>query len=133
MLHHIRVCGNSSNCCIFSHLWVVSGTLGYYYFRHTVVVVLVKVISYYPHIVVSVLHNVPFFYIALGPPPLVNNVHDLALYIHLFEHRVFSMEYVTAMHAALVEVGTLLVGFVVILDTVEAFLFFVGVVFGQVV
>ena len=80
----------------------------------------------------SVLHNVPVVDIALGPPPLANNVHDFALDIHLFEYRVVGMESVAAMHAALVEVDTLVVGVVGIVDTVEAVLLCVGVVFGQV-
>ena len=108
------------------------GTLGYYYFIHTAVMVLGKVVSYDPHIVVPVLHNVPVVYIALGPPPLANNVHDLALGIHLFEHRVVGVASVAAMHSALVEVDTFLVGVVSIVYTVEAFLLCVCVVFGQV-
>ena len=84
--------------------------------------VLSKVVSYDPHIFVSVLHNVPVVDIALGPPPLANNVHDLALDIHFFEHRVVGMESVAAMHAALMEVDTLVLGFVGIVDTVEAIL-----------
>ena len=60
------------------------GTLGYYYFGHTAVMVLGKVVSYYPHIVVSVIHNFLVVDTALGPPPLTNNAHDLALDIHLF-------------------------------------------------
>ena len=66
--------------------------------------VLGKVVSYDPHIVGSVLHNVPFVDIALGPPPLTNNVHNLALDIHLFEHRVVGMKYVAVMHVELVEI-----------------------------
>ena len=54
-----------------------SGILGYYYFGHTAVMVLDKVVCYNPHIVGSVLHNVPVVDIALGLPPLANNVHDL--------------------------------------------------------
>ena len=61
-----------------------SGILGYYYFSHTAVIVLDKVVSYDPHSVGSVLHNVPVADFALGLPPLANNVHDLALDIHLF-------------------------------------------------
>ena len=94
--------------------------------------VLGKVVRYDPHIVVSVLHNVPVVGIALGPPPLANNVHDLAINIHIFSLRVISMESVAAMHAALVEFDTLVVGVVGIVDTVEAVLLCVGVVFGQV-
>ena len=59
MFHQIRVCGSSSNCCIFSHLWMGSGTPGYYYLSHTDVMVFGTVVSYDPHIVVSVLHTVP--------------------------------------------------------------------------
>ena len=95
-----------------------SGTPGYYYFGYTAVMVLGKVVSYEPQIVVLVLNNVPVVDISLGPPPLTNNFHDLTLDIHLFEHRVFGMEFAAGMHAALVEVDTLLVGVVVILDTV---------------
>ena len=80
----------------------------------------------------SVLHTVPIVDIALGPPSLANNVHGLALDIHLFEHRVVGMESVAAMNAALVKVDTLVVGVVGIVDTVEAFLLCVGVVFGLV-
>ena len=46
-----------------------SGTFGYYFFGHTAVLVLVKVVSYNPHIVGSVLHNALVVDIALGPPP----------------------------------------------------------------
>ena len=91
-----------------------------------------KVVSYNSHIVVSVLHNVPVVDIALGLPPLENNVHNRALDIHLFEHRVVGMESVAAMHAALVEVGTLVVENIGNVDTVEAVLLCVGFVFGQV-
>ena len=94
--------------------------------------VLGKFVRYDPHIVGSVLHNFPVSGISLGPPPLANNVHDIALDIHLFENRVVGMEYVAAMHAALVEVDTLVVGFFGTVDTVEAILLYVGVVFGQV-
>ena len=107
-----------------------SGTPGYYYFGHTAMMVLGKILSYDPYIVVSVLHNVPVVDIALGPPPLENNFNKLALDIHLFEHRVVGMESVAAMHDALVEVDTLVVGVVGIVDTVEAVLLYVGVVFG---
>ena len=79
-----------------------------------------------------VLHNVPVVYIALGPPPLANNVHDLTLDIHPFEHRVFGMESMATMYDALVEVDTLVVGVAGIVDTVEAVLLCVRVVFGQV-
>ena len=108
------------------------GILGNYYFGHTAVMVLDKVVSYDPHIFGSVLHNVHVVYIALGLPPLAFNIHDLALDNHLFEHRVVGMEPVALMHAALVEVDTLVVGVVVNVDTGEAVLFCVGVVFGQV-
>ena len=109
-----------------------SGTLGYYYFGHNAVMVIGKVVSYNPHIVLLVLHNFSVVDIALGTPPLANNVHDLALNIHLFEHRVVGMESVAAMHASLVAVDTLLVGVFGIVDTVEAVLFCVDVVFVQV-
>ena len=71
LLHQIRVCGSSSNCCIFSHLWMGSGIHGNYYFGHTSVMVLDKVVSYEPHIVGLVLHIVSVVDIALGTPPLV--------------------------------------------------------------
>ena len=60
------------------------GILGNYYFGHTDVMVLDKVVSYDPHIFGSVLHNVSAVDIVLGPPPLANNVHNLALDNHLF-------------------------------------------------
>ena len=107
-------------------------TLCCYYFGHTDVMLLGKFVSYDPHIFVLVLHFFPVVDITLGSPPLVSNVHNLALDIHLFEHRVFGMESVAVMHAALVEVDTFVVGVVGILDTVYAFLLCVGVVFGQV-
>ena len=132
LLHQIRVCGSISDCCIFSHLWMGYGTLGYYFLGHTAVMVLGKFVIYDPHIVVSVLHNVPVVDIALGPPPLANNVHDLTLNIHIFEHRVVGMESVAAMHAAFVEFDTLVVSFVGIVDNLEADLLYVDVVFGQV-
>ena len=90
-----------------------------------------KVVSYDIHIVGSVLHIVPVVDIALGPPPLVNNVHDLALDNHLFEHRVVGIEHVAAMHAALVEGDTIVVGVVGTIDTTEDVLLYVGVGFGQ--
>ena len=93
------------------------GILGNYYSGHTTLVVLDKVVSYDPLIVGSVLHNFYVVDIALGSPPLANNVHDLALDNHLFEHRVVVMEPVTEMHAALVEVDTLVAGVVGIVDT----------------
>ena len=62
----------------------------------------------------------------------MNTVHDLALNIHLFEHRVVRMESVAAMHVELVGVDTLVEGFIGIVDTVEAILLCVSVVFGQV-
>ena len=91
LLHQTCVCGSSYNCCIFSNLWMVTGILVNYYFVHTGVMVLGKFLRYDPHIVGSVLHNVLVVDIALGPPPLVNNVHDLALDNHIFEHRVVGM------------------------------------------
>ena len=130
LLHQIRVCGSSSNCCIFSHLWMSSGTPVYYYLGHTAGMVLGKIVSYDPHIVVLVLHTVRVVDIDFGPLPLANNVHNLALNIHLFYHRVVGMESVAAMHDALVEVDNLVLGVVGIVDTVEAVLLCVGVVFG---
>ena len=109
------------------------GILGNYYFGHNAVMVLDKFVSYDPHIVGLVLHNVPVVDIALGPPPLANNVHDLALDNHLFEHRVVGMEPVAAMHDELVEVDTIVVGVLGTADTVEAVLLCLGVVVGQVV
>ena len=50
LLHQICVCGSSSNCCVISNLCMGFGTLGYYYFIHTAVMVRVKVLSYDPHI-----------------------------------------------------------------------------------
>ena len=64
-------------------------------------------------------------------PPLAKNVHDLALDNRLFEHRVAGMEPVAAMHAAFVEVDTLVVGVMGIVDTMEAVLLCVGAVCGQ--
>ena len=61
-----------------------------------------------------------------------NNVHDLALDTHLFENRVVGMEYMAAMHDSLLEVDTLVVGVVGIVDNVEDVLLCVGVLFGQV-
>ena len=58
---------------------------------------------------------------------MANNVHDLVLDNHLFEHRVVSMEPVLAMHIALVEFDTLVVGNVGTVDTVEDVLLWVGV------
>ena len=91
-----------------------------------------KVVSYNPHIVGLVLHNVPVVDIALELPPLANNVHNLDLNNHLFEHRFVGMEYVAEMYAALVEVNILVVGVVGTVDTVEDLLLCVGVVFVQV-
>ena len=108
------------------------GILGNYYFGHTAVMVLDKVVSYDPHIFGLVLNIVPVSDIALGPPPLANNVHDLSLDNHLFEHRVVSMEPVAEMHAALLEVDKLVVGIVGTVDIVENVLLCVGVGFGQV-
>ena len=82
--------------------------------------VLGMVVSYDPHIFVAVLHTVPVLDIFLGPPPLANTVHNLALDIHIFEHRVVGMESVAVMHSALVGVDTVVVGVVGIVDTVEA-------------
>ena len=93
--------------------------------------VLDKFLIYDQHIVREVLHIVPVVDIALGKLPLENNVHDLVLDNHLFEHRVVGVEPVAEMHAALVEVDTLVVGVVGNLDTVEAVLLCVGVGFGQ--
>ena len=107
--------------------------LGNYSFGHTAVMVLDKVLSYDPHIVGSVLNTVPVVYIALGPLPLANNFHDFDLYSHLFEQRVVGMEPVAAMHAALMEIDTLVVGVVSTVDTVEAVLLCVGAMFGQVI
>ena len=86
------------------------GILGNYYFGHTDVMVLDKVVNYDHHIVGAVLHIVPIVDIALGPPPLANNFHDLTLDYHLFIHRVVGVEPMAAMHAVLVEVDTLVVG-----------------------
>ena len=91
LLNQIRVCGSSSNCCIFSHLWIGPGILGNYYFGHADVTVLDKVVNYDQHIFGAVLHIVHVVDIALGQPLLENNVHDLALHNHLFNHRVFGM------------------------------------------
>ena len=112
LLHQICVCGSSSNSCIFLYSCMGPGILGNYYFGHTDVMVLDKVVSYDPHIFGLVLNIFPVSNIALGPPPLANNVRDLALDNHLFENRVVGMEPVAAMNAALVEVDTLMVGVV---------------------
>ena len=61
----------------------------------------------------------------------MNTVHDLALNIHLFEHRVVGMKSAAVMHVELVEVDTLVVGVVGTVDTVDAVLLCVGIVFGQ--
>ena len=108
------------------------GILGNNYFVHTAVIVLDKVVSYDNHIVGEVLHIVPVVDIALGPPPLANNVHNLALNNHLIEHRIFGMKPVAEMYTVLVEVDTLMVDVVGTVDTVEAVLLCVGVGFGQV-
>ena len=108
------------------------GILGNYYFVHTYVVVLDKVVIYDHHIVGEVLHIFPVVDITIGQTPLVNNVHDLILDNHLFEHRVVRMEPVVAMHVALLEVDTILVGVVGTVDTVDDVLFCVGIVFVQV-
>ena len=76
-----------------------------------------KVVSYNHHIFGEVLHIVLVVYISLGHLPLANNVHDLVLDNHLFEHRVIGMEPVLAMHTSLVEVDTLVVGVVDTMDT----------------
>ena len=94
--------------------------------------VLDKVGNYNHNFVRAVLHISPVVDISLCPPPLANNVHDLALDNHLFEHRVVGVESVVAMYAALVEVDTLVMGVVSSVDNVESFLLYVGVVFGQV-
>ena len=114
------------------------GILGNYYFGHTAVMMLDKVVNYDHHIVGAVFHIVHVLYIALGPPPLVNNIHELSLNNHLFQHRFVGMEPVADMHAAMVEVDTLMVGVVGTVntvdtvDTVKAVLLCVGVGFGQV-
>ena len=132
LLHQIHVCDSSYNFCIFSNLWMGPGILGNYYFGHTAMLVLDKVVSYDRHIVGGDLHIVLVVDISLGQPPLVNDVHDLVLDNHLFEYRVVGMEPVAEMYAELVVVGTLVVGVVVTVDTVEAVLLCVGVGFGQV-
>ena len=109
-----------------------SGILGYYYFSHTAVMVLYMIVCYDPHIFGSVLHNFHVVDISLRPPPLANILHNIALDIHLFEHRVVGMEPVAEMHAALVVVDTLVVGVVGTVDTVGGVLLCVGVVFVQV-
>ena len=96
--------------------------LGNYYFVHTDVLVLDKVVSYDHHIVGDVFNIVFVVDIVLGQLPLANNVHDLFLDNPLFEHRVVGMEHVVAMHTALVEVDTLVVGVLDTVDTVEAVL-----------
>ena len=126
-LHQIRACESSSNCCTFSYLCMGPGILGNYYLGHTYVLVIDKVVSYDHHIFRVILHVVLVFDVALGQLPLVNNVHDLVLDNHLFEHRVFSMKTVVAMHAELVEVDTVVVGVVGTVDTVETVLLCVGV------
>ena len=67
------------------------GILGNYYFKKTAVLVLDKVVRYHHHIVGEVLHIVLVVHIALGQLPLANNVHNLVLNKHLFEHRVVGM------------------------------------------
>ena len=108
------------------------GILGNYYFVHTAVMVLDKVVNYDHYIVGAVLHIVPGVDIALGPPPLANKFHELALNNHLFEHRVVGMEPVVEIHTALVEVDTLSVGILDTVNTVEAVLLWVGVDYEQV-
>ena len=95
--------------------------------------VLDKVGSYDHHIVGVVLQIFPVVDISLGQLPLANNIHDLVLDNHLFENRVVGMEPVVAIHSELVEVDTLVVGFVGTVDTVESGMLCVRVVFGQVV
>ena len=68
------------------------GILGNYYFGHTTVMVLDKVVNYDHHIVGEVLHIFPVVDVALGAPLLANNFHDLSLDNHLFENRVVGME-----------------------------------------
>ena len=80
----------------------------------------------------AVLHIFPVVNISLGPPPLADNVHNLAIDNHCFENRVLSMKPVAAMHAELVEVVTLVVKVVGTVDTVEAVLLCVGLGFGPV-
>ena len=94
------------------------GILGNYYFGHTAVMMLDKVVNYKHHIFGAVFHIVHVVYIALGPLLLANNVHNLALDNHLFEHRVVGMEPMVAMHNALVDIDTLLVGVLITVDTV---------------
>ena len=95
--------------------------------------VLDKVVNYGHHIFGAVLHIFPVVDIALGPPPLANNIHNLAFNNHLFEHRVVGIEPVATMHAALVEVDTLVVGVVGTVYNVDDVLLCVGFRFGQVV
>ena len=108
------------------------GILGNYYFSHTAVIVIDKVVSYDHHIVGAVLHILPVVDISLGQLPLVNNVHDLVLDNHIFEHRVVGMEPMASMNAALMDFDKIVVGVVGNVDTVENVLLCVGVVFGQV-
>ena len=83
------MCVSSSNCYILLHLWMGPGILGNYNFSHTYVMVIDKVLSYDFHIVGLVLHNIPVVDIALGPPPLSNNAHDLVHDVHIFELKFF--------------------------------------------
>ena len=94
--------------------------------------VLDKVGSYDHHIVGVFLQIFPVVDISLGQPPLANNVHNLVLDNHLFEHRVVGMAPVAAMHSELVEFDTLVVGFVGTVDTVESVMLCLSVGFGQV-
>ena len=73
-----------------------------YYFGHTAVLVLDKVVRYDHHIVGAVLHIVLFVDFALGQLPFSNNFHNLVLDNHLFVHRVVGMEPVVEMHTVLV-------------------------------
>ena len=104
-----------------------------YYFGHTALLVLDKVVSYEHHIVGVVLHIFLVVDIFIEHLPLANNIHDLVLNNHLFKHRVVGMETVVLIHAAFVEVDTLIVGVVGTVYTVADFLLCVGVGFGQVV
>ena len=80
----------------------------------------------------AVLHIFPVVNISLGPPPLADNVHNLAIDNHCFEHRVLSMKPVAEIHDTLVEVDKPVVGVVDVVDTVEDVLLCVVVGFGQV-
>ena len=111
------------------YFWMGPGilVLGHYYFGHTAVLVIDKFLSYDHKIVGEILHIFLVVGNALGQLPLVNNVHDLVLNNHLFEHRVVGMEPVVEMHTALVDVDTIVVLFVDIVDTVDDVLLWVSV------